>query len=380
MPLRDATPGKTLAAWGVSLRIIARYFLYRAGLGKPERITDHWDHAQLFYRQITGMDRRIRVRGMEHCPRAHPAIFAANHVKLDDPFYCCYAVQEATDLALSTRFVMRDDFFDGPFWRRMPFDINEIAQLGGAHLVSLDHAQYSQLKPLVNVLCAPFSFAIFPGRSRTRSGLVMDYRPGYEEPGAVSFFVAQAQRRMPGRTVPAVPMARTHNPVTGVSAVAFGPPVILPQGADRAAQRAFDEELADRIGDLIEIHAVHLVSIALYLRLLHGRQAPWDLDDLAARLGALRDRAAPGHLLDPALGGPGGPLPPAVLLPALRHLERAGMIRRAGSSVAPDAAAILRMPPLDTRFRKANPVRFHVNQVLHRGALVAAAEGVILPG
>lgn len=380
MPLRDATPGKTLAAWTVSLRIIARYFLYRAGIGQPERITDHWDHAQLFYRQITGMDRRIRVRGMEHCPQAHPAIFAANHVKLDDPFYCCYAVQEATDLALSTRFVMRDDFFDASFWKRMPFDINEIARLGGAYLVSLDRAQYTQLKPLVQVLCQPFSFAIFPGRSRTRSGLVMDYRPGYEEPGAVSFFVAQAQRRMPGVTVPAVPMARTYHPITGVSAVAFGPPITLPADADRAAQRAFDEELAARIGDLVELNVVHLLSLVLYLRHLHGRSEPLTEAALADRVVALRDALAGQVFLDPALDSvPGGiGLPPGILRAALRYLARAGMLRLVDGRVEPDTAAIAHLPPLDTKFRKHNPVRFQVNQVLHLAAVVSAAEDVTL--
>lgn len=369
MALQDATLGKSLRAWTTSLRIIARYFAYRCGLGRPVPITDHWDRAQLFFRQVTGMDRRIRVRGMAHCPQAHPAIFAANHVKLDDPFYCCYAVQEATALRMHARFVMRDDFFEAPFWKRMPFDINEIAVLGGAYLVSLDHAQFSQLKPLLELLARPFSFIIFPGRSRTRSGLVMDYRPGYEEPGAISFFVAQAQRRSPETTIPVVPMARTYNPITGVSAVIFGPPLHLAHGADRAAQRAFDEELATRIGDLIEINILHLISLVLFVRLVHHRPAAIATDALErACRGLLQQLSA--HWCDPALDQDF----PGEFEEALRYLAGAGMLHRDGAQIAIVEAAVWHLPDLDTHFRKRNPVRFHANQLIHLPDVIAAAE------
>lgn len=369
MALQDATPAKSLWAWATSLRIIARYFAYRCGMGRPVPITDHWDLAQLFFRQVTGMDRRIRVRGMEHCPQAHPAIFAANHVKLDDPFYCCYAVQEATALRMHARFVMRDDFFDAPFWKRLPFDINEIAQLGGAYLVSLDHAQFSQLKPLLELLARPFSFIIFPGRSRTRSGLVMDYRPGYEEPGAVSFFVAHAQGRGEGQPVPVSPMARTYNPITGVSAVIIGPALTLAPGADRVAQRAFDEELSTRIGDLIEINVLHLLSMLIYVRLVHHLPAEVSRRALDAACRDLHRRLS-GRWTDPALEQYFS----GQLEVALRYLEKTGMVVCDADVVQVQEAAVVHLPDLDTRFRTRNPIRFHANQVLHLADVVAAAE------
>lgn len=369
MALQDATPAKTVRAWATSMRIIARYFASRCGLGKPVPITDHWNVVQLFFRQVTGMDRRIRVRGMEHCPQSHPAIFAANHVKLDDPFYCCYAVQEATALRMHARFVMRDDFFDAPFWKRMPFDINEIAQLGGAYLVSLDHAQFSQLKPLLELLARPFSFIIFPGRSRTRSGLVMDYRPGYEEPGAVSFFVAHAQRRGPGQSVPVAPLARTFNPITGVSAVVFGPALTLAAGADRIAQRAFDEELSTRIGDLVEINVLHLVSLLVYVRLVHHRPPALSRMHLETACRHLH-RNLSERWTDPALDQDFS----GQMKAALRYLEKTGMVVCSADTVQVQEDAVAHLPDLDTGFRTRNPVRFHANQVLHLADVVTAAE------
>ena len=222
---------------------------------------------------------------------------------------------------------------------------------------------------LLELLARPFSFIIFPGRSRTRSGLVMDYRPGYEEPGAVSFFVAHAQRRGEGQPVPVSPMARTYNPMTGVSAVIFGPALTLAPGADRVAQRAFDEELSARIGDLIEINVLDLVSMLIYVRLVHHLPAEFSRLALDSACRELHRRLS-GRWTDPALEQDFS----GQLNAALRYLEKTGMLVCSADAVQVQVAAVAHLPDLDTRFRTRNPVRFHANQVLHLADVVAAAE------
>jgi len=83
---------KLLYCWFVTVAIIFRYFLYRLGIGKRPNFTDRWPEVQRVYRQLTRMDHRIRLRGLEHFPGQHPAVYAGNHIKLDDPFFVCYAV------------------------------------------------------------------------------------------------------------------------------------------------------------------------------------------------------------------------------------------------------------------------------------------------
>ena len=363
---------KLLWCWIVTLSILLRYPLYRIGIGRRPLFTDHWDQVEVVYRQITRMDPRIRVRHVERCPKQHPAVYAGNHTKLDDPFFVCYAVQEASNYTMHTRFVMRDDFFEGFPWNWLPFRMNEIAEMGGSYNISQGSPSLAQLKPLVDMLLAPESFVIFPGGGRSVSGLWMEPHLG-DEPGSIAFFLAQAQRKDPKLTVPAVPVGRTYNPVKKVSAVIVGEPRCLEARARREAQRAFDDALFTDISDLVEIHALHLVCAILYLRCRHGQTGTLPVATLIARC---REALAgiSGRYVDPAL-------PDSLdrdVRGALRHLEKHGMLRLRSNVVAPDRDAILVPHPHDTRFRLASPIQFHVNQIVHLADLVSSLERVAL--
>lgn len=365
---------KLLWCWVVTLSILFRFVLYRLGLCARPLFTDHWDRVEVVYRQITRMDSRIRVRHKERCPKQHPAVYAGNHTKLDDPFFVCYAVQEASAYTMHTRFVMRDDFFEGFPWNWLPFKMNEIAEMGGSYNISQKSASIAQLRPLVDMLLAPDSFVIFPGGGRSMSGLWMESHVG-DEPGSIAFFLAQAQRKNPDLAVPAVPVGRTYNPVKNVSAVIVGQPRALPNGARRAAQRSFDDTLFTDISDLVEIHALHLLCGILYLHCRHEMSGPIARGDLAAQGRAILEKIA-GRYIDPAL--------PADLdhdlERALAYLKRLGAVQYDGRAATPHRDAILAPRPHTTRFRLENPVQYHVNQIVHLADIMAALEDAVRAG
>jgi len=365
---------KLLTCWFVTLRILGRYLLYRMGRCERPNFTDRWAEVQVVYRQITRMDSRIRLRGLEHFPGGHPAVYAGNHVKMDDSFFACYAVQEASNYTLRLRFVMRDDFFVGFPWNCLPFRMNEIAEMGGCYNISQDGVTLAQLRPLVDILLAPDSFVIFPTGSRSRSGLWFEYRDGVESPGSIAFFLAQAQRRNPALAVAAVPVGRTYNPVTGVSAVILGPPLYLAPGARREAQRELDDNLILAISELVEINTPHLLGGLLYLRCLHGLTAEISRDSLAQMVRAVLAALPAGRYVDPALDRD----PAGEMSATLRYFRRAGMVRLAGNRVLCHRDAILHAPDLDVGYRAANPVKFSANQILHLPDVVAALEAAAL--
>ena len=362
---------KLLWCWIVSLSIIARYPLYRLGLARRPLFTDHWAEVERVFRQITRMNGRIRVRHHERCPSSHPAIYAANHIKLDDPFYVCHAVQLATNYELHTRFVMRDDFFNGFPWNWLPFSMNEIAEMGGSYNISQQSTSLAQLRPLVDMLLAPDSFVIFPGGGRSMSGMWLQAHLG-DEPGSIAFFLAQALRKNPELQAPAVPVGRTFNPVKRVSTLIFGEPQFLAPGARRDAQRAFDDTLMLAISDLVEIHLLHIVCALLYLRCRHNKSPRIDTNVLAHQCRAVLEHIQ-GCYVDPAL--------PASLdqeLPrVLRYLAQRGAVQRSGQAVISDYSYILAVHPYTPRYREQNTVQFHVNQTVHLTGFVRAVDSVV---
>lgn len=361
-----------LWCWLVTLSLLARYPLYRLGLGKRPLFTDHWDRVEKVFRQITRMDARIRVRHAERCPKQHPAVYAGNHTKLDDPFFVCYLVQEASGYTMHTRFVMRDDFFEGFPWNWMPFRMNEIAEMGGCYNISQHSTSIAQLRPLIDILLAPDSFVIFPGGGRSMSGLWMEPHVG-DEPGSIAFFLAGAGRKRPDLAVPAVPVGRTFNPVKKVSAVIAGEPRYLEPGARRDAQRAFDDALMTAISNLVEIHALHLLCGLLYLHCRHGKAPETTVPELAAQC---RDAlvSLEGRYLDPDLPG----ALEADLRQALRYLARHGMVRVQADTVRIHRDRILARGQYTPRFRIENPVQYHVNQILHLPDVTAALDQAVL--
>ena len=73
---------------------------------------------------------------------------------------------------------------------------------------------------------------------------------------------------------------------------------------------------------------------------------------------------------DPALADVGA----VDLRRVLRFLARRGMLRTSAGEFVLNAEAVLFAPPLDTKYLKRNPVKYHVNQILHLGDVVALLE------
>jgi hypothetical protein len=271
------------------------------------------------------------------------------------------------------RYMMRDDFCRGFPWDWMPFRMNDLCEMMGAVLISRDNIQVGQLKRFLTILQEPGVFAMYPGRTRSRSGMLMEYRNGIKEPGGVSFFLAHAQRRRPEARVAAVPLVHTYNIVTRRSTYVFGAPQYLTLGAERAEQRNLDLALVTAFGDLVELQVPHVLSGLLYLHCLHGREEALTVPALVEAVGAVF-QAVPDRVTDPAAHTD----PHGEIRRALAFLERAGMLRLAGDQVRPDRARILEAPSLDTNYRRRNPVKFLVNQILHLSDVVAAMEAQTL--
>jgi 1-acyl-sn-glycerol-3-phosphate acyltransferase len=359
-------------SWGVALFNAVHYTLFKLRLLRQPQFRNYPTHWEPWLGSLLGWPRTLEVRFAERCPATGPAVFIANHIKLDDPLFLWGAVERATRGRLHIFFMMRDDFFRGWPWDYLPFSMNELTASSGCLQISRDQISLAQLKPLLQVLESGESFVMFPGRTRSRSGLCIEYRDGIDEPGGVSFFLAHGSRRA-GRPIPAVPLARTYNPVKNLSTVAFGEPRYLPERADREAQRAFDLDLAVAISNLTQVHALHVVCLLIYLRLLHGQPARWATKEIEGRAREVAGAVHETVLTDPALLEN----PAQEVADALRWLARAGMVAIERDAVALSPLA-LSSPEPDTRYRKDNPVKFHANQVLHYAALVSAAEAQVL--
>lgn len=348
---------------------LLRYLGYRMGLGECPTLMDVYPEAVVVFDRVMGWPRTLFVKGGEHCPPAGPVVYAGNHAKKDDPFIMYRAVHRVTGWSCEIRYMMRDDFFKGlPNLRIV--DIDELVRMLGAQQISRDNVQLSQLKPFVKLLRESNGFIMYPGRSRSRSGLFMEYRDGIEEPGGVTFFLAQAQRGHSDVRVPAVPMARTHNPVTKRSVIVFGPPVFLPHDADRATQRELDFHLVERMGDLVEINVAMTTAALLYLHCLHGHRSPIAQGGLVKAVRtALHVCAAQRNVDEDALAD----LPREVKL-TLEYFQKQGALDLRGTLVWPCYETILEAPDLDKTYIRKNPIKHLVNQAIHLSDVIDAFE------
>jgi len=364
---------RVLIAWGVFCINALHYMLFRLRLLPQPDFRNYPTHWEPWLGSFLRWRRGMVVLHPERCPKEGPAVFASNHAKLDDPLFCWGAVDRATRGRLHIYFMMRDDFFRGWPWDYLPISMNELTASSGCIQISRDSISLAQLKPLLAVLEAGEAFVMFPGRTRSRSGLFIEYREGVEEPGGVSFFLLHGTRRA-GRPVPAVPVARTYDPSRKRTYVSFGEAIHLPEGAGRDAQRDTDLAIAVAMSDQVVVTALHAVCLLLYLRCLHGNGAPVPKVQLFAQashvLNALKGRVD----AEPLEGEP------LDLETPLRWLARQGVVSVEAGSVRPNAARILCVPELDTKYRKHNPVKYFVNQVLHLRAVTDAAEAVFFQG
>lgn len=352
-----------VVGWRLSL-----YAAYRLRLRKPPNLLDIRPEAAGMFSNILHWPRTLRVVNPQHCPNSGPAIFVSNHLFFFDPTFAYRAINLATDEKLEPYFMMRNDFFNQSAILRL-IDVDTLVACIGAYGITRGDVKLSQLKPFLKLLQADETFIMFPGRTRSKSGLFMEYRDEIEDPGGASFFLHATQRRKAGVPVPAVPMARTYNPVHDQSAYAFGKPLYLPENANRDMQREFDLELMDRMGDLVELNAAQLLAAILYLRCLHGVTTPLSLDSAADRIGAILD-VVPQRLHHPKLAQD---LPGEVALSA-RFFESAGQARLRNGALTPDSDAILATPDLEKAFRKTNPAKYLANQLIHLTDVVRALE------
>ncbi len=364
---------RLIIAWLIFFYEVTRFLLHCAGLAKKPDLRIYEARWDGWLSSIFGWKRGLRIRNGERCPRQSPVVFAGNHGKLDDPACLWCSVYRVSEGKVNPYFMMRDDYFDGGIWAYLPFRINDALQMCGGYGVTRDRIQLSQLRVFMDILKEPGSFIMFPGRSRSRSGLVMEYRDGIDEPGAVSFFLAHTHRTLKDTPVAAVPMMRTWHPVRKNSVVIFGEPLYLEPGLDRVGQRALDFDLVTRIGELVEIHGAHVVALLFYLRALHGLTPTWAVEDC---IRAVRDVVATikdDAYVHPALLGQTAEEAQRVL----RYFARAVVLDLRGTQLHLNHEAILRTPGLETKFRRENPVQYSANQVLHLTLLIGAAEGAL---
>ncbi|HNZ19834.1 MAG TPA: 1-acyl-sn-glycerol-3-phosphate acyltransferase [Candidatus Hydrogenedentes bacterium] len=361
-------------AWITVVAGLAQYLLHRLHLApKPDLMHARAEFCTVIG-HIWGWRKRLRVVHGERCPRDMPCVFAQNHVFLLDPFVSFGAAMQSAGIL--PRFMSRDDFFaekKQSWWYRLVNVDELICQLGTLE-ISRGNVSIGQLRPFVNVLRNGESFIMYPGRTRSRSGLIFEYRGEVQEPGSASFFLAQAQRgRETDLDVAIVPLTRTRNVATGIDTVLVGHPLRLAPRAGREEQRALDFQLVEAIAQNVTVNATQLAAGILYLHALHGLEESIGRGGFEAMARAALERVN-GRYIDPDARAD----LPGQVSAALRHFRKAGLVVLSRDSIRLDRAKILATPPMDGTFRKLNPVKYSLNQVLHFADVTQAIEDVVL--
>jgi len=353
---------------------LAHYLLHRLHLAPPPDLMRKRGDFCIVIGHLLRWRTRLRVVHGERCPREAACVFAQNHVLLLDPFVSFGAVFRSC--GIMPRFMSRDDFFaekKGTWWYRL-VNVDELMCRLGTLEISRGNVSVGQLRPFINVLRNGESFIIYPGRTRSRSGIVFEYRGEVQEPGSASFFVAQAQRgHQEGLDVAVVPLTRTWNIATGKDTVVLGHPLRLPPRASREEQRALDFALVEAIAENVTVTATQIAAGILYLRALHGLPETMQRKEFDEKARAVVERIT-DHYVDPQahsdLAGE--------VSAALRHFGKAGLVHLSRAVIRLDRSKVLATPPLDRTFRKLNPVKYSLNQILHFADVTQALEEIVL--
>jgi 1-acyl-sn-glycerol-3-phosphate acyltransferase len=189
-----------------------------------------------------------RFEGLEHIPKAGPAIVCCNHISYLDPLGNAYAIIEA---GRRPRFLAKDELFSIPIVGRV---------LRGAGQIPVDRGRQGDPSPLLAAqasLRAGEVVVIYPEGTVTRNP---DFGPMKAKTGAVRLSLVTG--------VPIVPMASWGSQAvwqkSGRGSLAFGrpiwikagPPIELPAPAGEVEDRQVIRELTDRmmaeIGALVE--------------------------------------------------------------------------------------------------------------------------------
>lgn len=362
-----------IRGWGTITGFVGRYFASQAGLATRPQVDAHIEGVTAAIGPLVGVPKRFAIVGGENIPLEGPLVVASNHAKLDDPLLVYHATRMATDNRRKLRIMMRDDFFAGPVFQNRFVNAVRFFECVGAYGISRDHITFAQMKPFLRELEQGGGFLIFPGRTRTRSGVFIEYREGVEEPGSVAFFLHQTQRRHRELRPAAVPAVRNYNPVNRRTCVAFGPPLYLPVDATREDLRPFDFALIEAMSACVELNVAQVVSVLVYLRCLHRLPATIDLAELTDMASVIFAQS-PHALIDPAAESQ----IPEECSRTVEFLMRHKILRRRNDKVLLDVEAILAVPPPETKYRRVNPVKYLANQVLHLPRVIAACESVVL--
>ncbi len=364
---------KAVKSWIVVAGIFARYFLYKLNLAAPPNRDGKLISILYVVGVFCGWNKHFRMENAGLCPKDHPVIHYGNHHKLDDPFHLFNAVYLATGGKPENHAMLRNDFFQGGIFKSRILDLDELLGFLGAYGISRDNVTLKQLKVFLDILRGGGSFMLYPGRSRSCSGMLMEYRDNIDTPGAISFFLHSLQSRDRDIKVSAVPSSRNYNPITKHTSVVFGPEQFLKPGASREERSAFDHRLIEVMAGLIEINAAQVLAALLYTRCLHGMTAPIAVSDLKELVGGiLRETQHP--YVDPEdLADV-----PFAVDRALRYFKKRGMLDRKDSKITPKAPAILSVPALTIEYRKENPVKYLTNQILHLSEVTAHVEQKVL--
>ena len=361
-----------LRSWLVISWWALRYLLYRLGIGKCPLLSGSYPEAMIVVGRCCGWLNRIEIVGAENCPKHGPAGFASNHVKADDPMAFYRAIYLASECGIFPRFIGRDNVLDKGLFSRI-IDLNEILALCGGIVFTRDRVKMAQLKPVIQFLCDGDCFGLFPGRTRTRTGVIFEYPEGSDGPGGFSLFVAHAQRRQPDLQIPLVSAARTFHPVSKRTIFVVGEPQYLPDDADRATRADMDCRVVERIAAVSAVNVPQVLCAILCNRSIHNRLGPVAVTTLEAAVrkvvSGITDR-----YVDPVaktdLEGE--------VQAMLKYLRRAGMVHVRRGMVTLNAEAVRRTPEPDFEFRKRNPIKFLTNQILHCTNVIEAVERVSL--
>jgi hypothetical protein len=364
---------KTIHGWITFFRFLFRYIFFKLRLCSPPDVTKHYDGLLHIIGHATKWNRYIRIRGAEHIPLDHPVVFCGNHVMLGDPLYVFKGVYQSTNKKIASRAMTRDDFFVGTPLKTRFFDMDDLTSYLGIYGISRGNVAMAQMKVFLDILLEGNCFLMFPGRSRSRSGLFFDYHSGIEEPGGASFFLGMAQRRKKDLVCSVVPVSRNYNPARDHTCMIHGEELFLPPKANREEQKAFDFNVVKEIGLLAEVCVPQVVSALLYTLCLHHFAESVSIDLLTQWVKDVR--AASTHPYwdeeDDA------DLDAAVVL-AVKYLQKRAMLQFRDGQVTPDAQKILEVPEPEIKLMKINPVQFLTNQILHLGELTESIQDVVL--
>ena len=321
----------------------------------------------------TKWNRYIRIRGGENIPLDHPAVICANHVMLGDPLYVFKGVYAGSDKQIAARAMTRDDFFVGTPLKTRLFDMDDLTSYLGIYGISRGNVTMPQMKVFINILLEGNSFLMFPGRSRSRSGMVFDYRDGIDEPGGAAFFIGMAQRRKKDLIVSVVPVSRNYNPARDHTCMIHGEQLYMKVKANREEQREFDLLVVEKIGLLAEICVPQVVAALIYTVCVHHLTESIPADTLKQWVRTVRAASTHPYWDEEDDAN----LDEAVEL-ALKFLDRKGIIQYRQDIVTPDTQKILEVPEPNIKLVKSNPIQFLTNQILHLGELTESIQEVVL--